>query len=376
MTINFENIKTPAYVIDENKIKANLLKLNNVKQQTGCKILLATKAYSCYNTYPLMSRYLDGTTNSSTNEARLSFEEFGKEVHLYSPAFKLSDINDINQTVNSIIFNSNNQFQMFKEELHETIEIGLRLNPEHIEVENPMYSPCAPGSRFGILRQDLEHIHLDRVSGFHIHALCQNNEDSLGRLITSTEEKFESYLKLEQIKWVNFGGGHMVSRPGYDMNILCDHINRFQEKYNVQVILEPGEAVVFDAGYLVAEVIDIVHNKMNIAILDASATAHMPDVLEMPYRPDIIDAAVFEEKKYSYRLGGNTCLSGDIIGEYSFDAPLKIGQKIVFTDMAQYTMVKNTLFNGIELPRIYIFSESKVLNCNKEFGFEIFKTRL
>ena len=376
MNINFDNVITPAYVIDETKLTKNLKQLAAVKQRTGCKILLATKAYSCYQTYPLISQCLDGTTNSSLNEARLSAEEFKKETHIYSPAYKQKDLNDIIKYVNTIIFNSSYQYQHYLNTIPSNIEMGLRLNPEHIEVENPMYSPCAPGSRFGILAEDLSTLDLNSVSGFHIHALCQNNEDSLGRLMKSTEEKFESYLTADNIKWVNFGGGHMISRSGYDIEILCRHIINFQNKYNVQVILEPGEAVVYEAGYLVAEVLDIVHNKMDIAIIDSSATAHMPDVIEMPYRPDIIGAADYGKLKHSYRIGGSTCLSGDIIGEYSFNQPLKIGQKLIFTDMAQYTMVKNTHFNGIELPRIYVQNINQELYCTKEFDYQMFKSRL
>ena len=376
MNINFDTIKTPAYVIDEIRLLQNLKQLVSVKQRTGCKILLATKAYSCYQTYPLISQFLDGTTNSSLNEARLSAEEFNKETHIYSPAYKEDDFQEIIKYVSTIIFNSVNQFQCYLNHIPSGIDCGLRLNPEHIEVENPMYSPCSPGSRFGILSKDLMALDLNSVSGFHIHALCQNNEDSLARLMKSTEEKFASYLSLDHIQWVNFGGGHMISRSGYDIDNLCEHIIHFQNKYNVQVILEPGEAVVYKAGYLVAQVLDIVHNKMDIAILDTSATAHMPDVIEMPYRPEIIGSGDYEEFKYSYRIGGSTCLSGDIIGEYSFQEPLDIGQKVIFTDMAQYTMVKNTHFNGIELPRIYIQTINNGLCCNKEFGYEMFKSRL
>ena len=256
------------------------------------------------------------------------------------------------------------------------IQISLRLNPEHNEVKNKMYSPCSPGSRFGVLYDDLVKEELSGISGFHIHALCQNNEDSLQRLMKATEKKFAEYLLKPEIKWINFGGGHMISHSDYNIKMLCELIQTFQEKYAVQVILEPGESVVLNAGSLVATVLDIVHNKMDIAILDTSATAHMPDVLEMPYTPDCEGAFAANEKPYTYRLGGNTCLSGDIIGEYSFERPLKRGDQLVFKDMAQYTMVKNTTFNGLKLPSIILKKESGQYKIVKAFHFEDFKNRL
>ncbi len=374
--MNLNNIKTPAYLIDEALLEKNLKQLAKVKHKTGCKILLATKAYSCYHTYSLISNYLDGTTNSSVNEALLSAEEFGKETHLYSPAYKKEDILAVKDKVETVIFNSQYQYETFSPLLNSHSSCGLRINPEHIEVDNPMYNPCAPGSRFGVLAKDMKAINLQHIAGFHIHALCQNNEDSLGRLMASTAEKFHEYLMLDHIKWVNFGGGHMISRSGYNIDELCDHISHFQQRYNIQVILEPGEAVVYEAGFLVSEVLDIVENNMNIAILDTSATAHMPDVIEMPYRPDVIAAGKPDQYSYTYRLGGITCLSGDIIGEYSFAEPLKVGQKCVFTDMAQYTMVKNTHFNGIQLPYIYIKTIDGELILKKSFTYTDFKQKL
>ncbi len=377
MTINFNDVETPSYIIDENQLLKNLEQFQYVKQQTGCDILLATKAYSCYHTYPLIRQYLDGTANSSLNETKLSFEEFGKKTHVYSPGYKKQDFDKLTSYASAIVFNSINQFQQYKDQvLLKNRSIYLRLNPEHIEVENPLYSPCAPGSRFGILLDDLKSINLEHVDGFHIHALCQNNEDSLGRLIEKSEEKFKDFFMLPQIKWVNFGGGHMVSRSGYQISVLCDHINAFQKKYNVTVILEPGESVVYNTGYLVTEILDIVQNKMAIAIVDTSATAHMPDVIEMPYQPTIQNGENNTSGKYVYRIGGISCLSGDIIGEYSFDQPLQVGQKLVFNDMAQYTMVKNTTFNGIELPKIYIYGQDKQLKCVNEFNYDSFKSRL
>ncbi len=376
MTTPLPNIPTPYYLIDEEKIEKNLQALAHVKQQTGCKILLATKAFACFNTYPLIAKYLDGTTNSSVNEAKLSKETFGKETHIYSPAYKQADVDQLTHLVDHIVFNSLNQLNRYQHQVPATTQIGIRLNPEHIEVSNPLYSPCVPGSRFGILAQDIELAQLTTINGVHIHALCQNNGDSLIRLIQATSNKFDQLLNYPNIKWVNFGGGHMIPSSNYNKTSICQAINDFQATYNVQVILEPGEAVVYQAGQLVCSVIDIVHNTLDIAILDTSATAHMPDVIEMPYRPHIKDSFKPNQKKYTYRLAGNTCLSGDVIGEYSFDQPLQPGQPLIFEDMAQYTIVKNTLFNGIQLPSIVI----KQLNSNNyhitNFDYSVFKQRL
>ncbi len=368
--------QTPYYIIHEDKLKENVEALQYVKQETGCKILLATKAYSCFATYPLIASYLDGTTNSSLNETRLSKETFGKETHVYSPAYSAHEFPKIAAIADQIVFNSLQQFKRFKNQCRPTTQIGLRLNPEHVEVTNKLYSPCVPGSRFGVRAQDLAESNLDQISGFHIHALCQNNDESLVRLMAATEDKFATYLAEDTIRWINFGGGHMIPQEGYNSTQLCNAINAFQNKYNVQIILEPGEAVVYQAGELVASVLDIVHNKLAIAILDTSATAHMPDVLEMPYRPNVTGAAMPGNAPYTYRLGGNTCLSGDVIGEYSFDQPLSIGDKLIFEDMAQYTMVKNTTFNGINLPDIYVKRLNGAIECVAEFNYDTFKSRV
>ena len=369
-------IEPPAYVIDENIISQNLAQFADVKKQTGCKILLATKAYSCFATYPQLAHVLDGTTNSSLNEVRLSHELFGKETHVYAPAYKENEFSEISSYSDVIVFNSVNQYDKFKGRVSSDKKLSLRLNPEHIEVQNDLYSPCVPGSRFGILAQDLQGVNIDHVSGLHIHALCQNDEDSLERLIQKTEEKFADLLYSKQISHVNFGGGHMVSRLGYNQQKLCTLIHAFQDKYQVQIVLEPGESVVYNAGYLVSEILDIVHNIKDIAILDTSATAHMPDVLEMPYTPFVLGSGTGVDYKYHYRFGGLTCLSGDVIGEYTFKTPLHVGDKVVFTDMAQYTMVKNTHFNGIKLPSIYVLRQSQELELIKSFNYNDFKQRL
>lgn len=376
MNTQLTDVPSPAYIIDEVCLEQNLKYFHYIKEKTKCKILLATKAYSCFSTYDLISEILDGTTNSSLHEAMLSAEYFGKETHVYSPAYKQADFEKIIEVADCITFNSLNQWQMFREKVTETIHIGLRINPEHVEVRNKMYSPCVPGSRFGLLYSDLENQDLTGISGFHIHALCQNNEDSLQRLMLATEEKFSVYLKRPEIKWINFGGGHMISKSSYNRDLLCELIQNFQNQYNVQVVLEPGESVVLNCGTLLTTVLDIVHNKMDIAIVDSSATAHMPDVLEMPYTPDCENAFKANESNHTYRIGGNTCLSGDIIGEYSFEKKLKIGDTLLFKDMAQYTMVKNTTFNGIPLPAIVIKRKSGIFDVIKEFNYDDFKKRL
>jgi carboxynorspermidine decarboxylase len=376
MRTQLTKLESPRYVISEEKIQHNLELFKYIKDRTRCKILLATKAYSCFSTYPLISAVLDGTANSSLHECRLSHETFGKQTHIYSPAYCESSFNEITTYANCIVFNSVSQLTKFSKNVAKTIDLGIRLNPEHVEVDNKLYSPCVPGSRFGVLVQDLSLNDCKVISGFHIHALCQNTDESLIRLMDATEQKFKEYLELEHIKWVNFGGGHLIPSKNYNKDRLIDAINEFQNKYNVTIILEPGEAVVLNAGVLVAKVLDIVHNKMDIAILNTSATAHMPDVLEMPYRPDVINGFDANIKKYTYRLGGNTCLSGDIIGEYSFEKPLQIGDELIFKDTAQYTMVKNTTFNGICLPSIYIKKQDSRIIKLKSFGYDDFKQRL
>lgn len=370
-------LKTPVYIVDESVLRQNLEVFKSIKDQTGCSIILALKAYSTYATFPLMSQYLDGCTSSSLNEAILGHEEFGKAVHIYSPGYTEAVMEPISKVASHMIFNSHAQLATFMPQmksLKPDMKIGLRLNPQHSEVEKSIYNPCAPCSRFGVTESELDPTKLDGVEGVLVHALCGHGADALERLMTSVEEKFSEVL--HKVKWVDFGGGHMVTRPNYDRELLVRLINRFQDTYNVQVILEPGEAMVVNAGVLETTVVDIVKNDMEIAIIDSSATAHMPDVLEMPYRPDIKGAGKPNEKKYTYRIGSTTCLSGDVIGDYSFDTPLNIGDRVVFQDMAQYTMVKNTTFNGIDLPNIAIKRESGEIELVKEFGYEDFKRRL
>ncbi len=378
--INFGKVKTPCYVVDEDALIENLKVLKKVKERTGCKILLATKAFSMYSTFPLIRKYLDGTCASSLNEARLGFEEFGKEVHTFAPAFSETDFKEISKYSDHIVFNSMNQWKKYKNKIltqknlnKKKIEAGIRINPEYSEVKIDIYNPCAPFSRMGMTVDKLEGEDLTGIIGIHFHAMCQQNSDTLKHILEKVEEKFGKYLK--QVKWVNFGGGHHITRKDYDIDLLCELIINFKKKYGVEVYLEPGEAVALNTGILVATVLDIIENKKKIAILDTSAETHMPDILAMPYTPKIIGAGEVGKHKYEYRLAGVTCLAGDVIGDYSFPNELKIGQKLTFLDMSIYTMVKNTTFNGINLPSIYLHKKGK-FKLIKKFGYKDFKSRL
>jgi len=370
-----EKIPSPSYVVSEDLLVKNLEILKSVQDRTGAKILLALKGYSMYHTFPLIGKYLYGITASSLHEARLGYEEMGKEVHIYSPAFVESDFDEILKYVDHIVFNSFNQWKKYKDKaLAKGIECGIRLNPEYSEIEVPIYNPCYENSRLGVTLENFREDEIEGLCGFHFHTLCEQNSDALKRTLKVVEEKFGKYFK--GMKWINFGGGHHITRPDYDIETLVECILYIKEKYNVEVYLEPGEAIALNTGFLVATVLDVVKNGMEIAILDTSASCHMPDVLEMPYRPNIIGAGLPNEKKYTYRLGGPTCLSGDIIGDYSFDGPLKEGDKLIFCDMAHYTMVKNNTFNGINLPSICLHSKKEGIRVLKSFGYEDYKSRL
>lgn len=377
-------IGTPSFVIDEGLLEKNLKILHSVKQRTGAKILLALKAYSAFSTFPLIKKYLDGICASSPNEARLGKEEFGKEVVVAAPAYTDEDIGELVKYSTCMIFNSFSQLKKFRKTvLSHGIEYGIRINPECSSAPTSLYDPCAPFSRLGVTAKNFEENSLQGVSGLHFHALCQQNSDALEKVLKSAEKKFGKYFS--KMKWVNFGGGHHITKEGYDIDLLCDLINSFKKKYKVQVYLEPGEAVALNAGFLIASVVDIVNNGMEIAILDTSAETHMPDVLAMPYTPEIVGAKIAskmseeDRKKYPYicRLGGLTCLAGDVIGDYAFPKKLSIGSKLVFTDMAIYSMVKTTTFNGVNLPSISLFNPKKnKIKIVKEFGYEDFKSRL
>ncbi len=373
--MDIKDLKTPCYVIDEEKLKRNGEILLDVKQKTNCKILLAQKAFSAFSVYPLLSKYLDGTTASGLYEAKLGREEFKGEVHIFSPAYKEEDFEEILSICDHIVFNSFNQFDKYKQMVKKVGKsMGLRLNPEFSTQEgHAIYDPCAKGSRLGVTLSNFKDDEIELLDGFHFHTLCEQNSDDLWTTLKEVDKKFGSFIKGR--KWLNFGGGHHITREDYDIQTLCDCIKFAQDKYGCEVYLEPGEAVALKAGYLVSEVLEIINNEIEIAILDASPSCHMPDVLEMPYRPPLKDGDMPNEKRYTYRLGGNTCLAGDIIGDYSFDEKLKIGDKLIFEDMAIYSMVKNNTFNGIPLPSILLMKKDK-FEVIKTFNYLDFKNRL
>ena len=371
------SMATPVYFLDETLIEENMRILRYVKDRTGCKILHALKAYAAFATFPTMRRYLDGICASGLNEARLGYEEFKKEVHTFGAAYREKEIRQILKHSDSIIFNSFYQLQQYGNTARKRgVEIGLRVNPGHSEVDADMYNPCASYSRLGIIRDIFSEEfpkYKELVDGLHFHAMCEQNSDVLGRILKTFERLYGQYVK--GLKWVNFGGGHHITRDDYDLELLIRLINSFKQKYGVQVYLEPGEASVYSAGVLVSSVLDIVANRMEIAVLDASAETHMPDVLLMPYRPHIMKSAGPNEKKYTYRLAGPSCLAGDVIGDYSFDEPLKRGDKLVFSDMALYSIVKSTTFNGINLPDISIIGHGGKIKTARRFGYQDYKCR-
>ncbi|MCM1334527.1 MAG: carboxynorspermidine decarboxylase [Bacteroides sp.] len=369
-------LETPAYVIDEKKLIRNLEILQGVERRMGCHILLAQKAFSAYPFYPLIGRYLSGTASSGLYEARLGHEEMRKENHTFSAAFREGEIDEILRYSDHIVFNSFSQLERYRERARSAgVEIGLRLNPEYSTQEgHELYDPCSPRSRLGITRRNFQPDKLGGVSGFHFHTLCEQNSDALEETLAAVEEKFGEWLT--KMKWINFGGGHHVTRGDYDIPRLERCIRRMREKYGLTVYLEPGEAVALDAGYLVTTVLDLTENDRPIAILDTSAACHMPDVLEMPYRPPLLNGGEPGEKPYTYRLGSQTCLAGDVIGEYSFDEPLAVGDRLVFKDMAIYSMVKNNTFNGMPLPAIAALRADGRVEVLKTFGYEDFKGRL
>lgn len=370
-----DRLPTPCYLVDEGLIRRNLEILSSVKERTGCKILLAQKAFSMYALYPLIGKYLDGATASGLFEARLGREEMGKENHIFSPAYREDEFDEITGLCDHIIFNSFAQLEKFgSQALAAGREIGLRINPACSTQDHAIYDPCSPGSRLGVTAENFRPELLQGVSGLHFHTLCEQNADALAQTLEAVEARFGEYLP--QMKWLNFGGGHHITRADYDIDLLCSLISRIQEKYSVQVYLEPGEAVALNAGFLITTVLDTVHNGMDIAILDTSAACHMPDVLEMPYRPPLLDSGKAGERPYTYRLTGPTCLAGDVIGDYSFDAPLAPGDRLIFGDMAIYTMVKNNTFNGMNLPAIILRHEDGSDQILRTFGYEDFKCRL
>ncbi|MDO5344224.1 MAG: carboxynorspermidine decarboxylase [Lachnospiraceae bacterium] len=379
MRIN--EIPTPAYVLDEKKMIRNLEILKDVQDRADCKILLAQKAFSMFCEYPLIGTYLKGTTASGLYEARLGKEEMGKENHIFSPAYRKSEIEEIAEICDHVIFNSFSQLEKYGEYCRKRTGIGLRINPEcSTQGEHALYDPCTPGSRLGITAQNFDREvqknprALDGVEGLHFHTLCEQNADDLETTLQAVEEKFGKYLK--RMKWLNMGGGHHITREDYDVERLVRCIRYMKETYGLEIYLEPGEAVALNAGYLVTEVMDVVENGIKTLILDVSAACHMPDVLEMPYRPPLRDSGKPGEKEYTYRLSSCTCLAGDIIGDYSFDREIKVGDRLYFQDMAIYSMVKNNTFNGIGLPAIVVMNEQGNCRIIRQFGYEDFKERL
>ena len=375
--IDVSKMETPFYVVDERRLVRNLEVLASVMKSTGCKIILAQKGFSMFAVYPLIGKYLSGTTASSLFEARLGCEEMGGEVHIFNPAYEEEDFGEIIEICGHIVFNSMNQWRKYRNKVRESgrnIECGLRVNPGYSEVEVELYNPCAAGSRLGIPRKFLDDSELEGISGLHFHTMCEQNSDVLKRTLPHVEKNFGDLM--HKMKWINFGGGHHITRQGYDIATLIECIEQIQHKYNVQVYLEPGEAVALNTGFLVAQVLDVNEYDVPVAILDTSAECHMPDVIAMPYRPEIIGAGKDGEKRFTYRLGGPTCLAGDVIGTYSFDEKLKEGDRLIFCDMAHYTMVKNNTFNGINLPSIALNTLDGELKTVKTFGYEDFRSRL
>ncbi len=372
---SFEDLPTPSFVCEESLLIKNLETLKKVQDEAQVNILLALKGFALWSTFDLCKKYLKGCCASGLHEAQLAKEEFGKEVHTYSPAFKDEEIDEIVSLSNHLVFNSFSQLKRFKDRCYEKVSLGLRVNPEYSSVEVDLYNPCGQYSRLGVKLDNFEDEYVKYLDGLHFHALCEQNVDALEGVLAYFEARFSKYLK--NMKWVNFGGGHHITRKDYDVDRLIKVLKNFKKRYpHLKVYLEPGEAVGWQTGYLVATVLDIVENGMDIAILDTSAEAHMPDTLAMPYRPDVRDAAMPNEKKYTYRLAGNTCLAGDVIGDYSFDKPLNIGDKIILEDMIHYTMVKTTTFNGIKLPSIIIKKHTGCYQTVNSFGYNNYKIRL
>jgi carboxynorspermidine decarboxylase len=368
----FTKVPTPSFVIDEGKLKDNLEILKSIEEETGAHILLAQKCFSMYSLYPLLGKYLSGTAASGIYEARLGHEAMGKENHVFSPAYQEKDIQELVKISDHIIFNSFSQWEKFKTiALRQKVSCGIRVNPECSTQQHAIYDPCAPGSRLGVKEADFRFDALDGLEGIHFHTLCEQGADALEVTLAAIEKKFGRAIK--KMKWVNFGGGHHITRADYDRDLLKKCILHIKERYDVEVYLEPGEAVALNAGYLVSTVLDIVGEN---AILDTSAACHMPDVIEMPYRPPVLSSGERGEKPYTYTFGGPTCLSGDIIGTYSFDTPLAVGDRVIFCDMAIYTMVKTNTFNGMPLPHIICLHEDESWEIVRQFGYEDFKMRL
>lgn len=380
----WKDLPTPCYVADEKKLKENLRILQKLEKDTGCHVLLAQKAFSMFSLYPMIGTFISGTTASGLYEARLGREEMGKENHVFAPAYKEADMKELVKICDHIVFNSFRQYEKYKElckqsaqirEDGKPVSVGIRVNPECSTQEgHEIYDPCGPGSRLGVTKAEFREDLLEGVEGLHFHTLCEQDADDLVITFRAFEEKFGKYLK--KMKWLNLGGGHHITRPGYQLKQLKQLIAYIRATYQVEVYLEPGEAIALNAGYLVTEVQDIVKNGMEILILDASAACHMPDVLEMPYLPPLLGTDEKEESGITVRLGGPTCLSGDVIGEYRFRQLPEYGDLLMFGDMAIYTTCKNNTFNGMPLPDIWLRHGDNTMQQLTDFGYGDFKGRL
>ncbi|MDO5091669.1 MAG: carboxynorspermidine decarboxylase [Cardiobacteriaceae bacterium] len=378
--LDLSRLPTPCFVVDAALIERNLKILARVQQESGAKVLLALKGFAMYHFAPLISQYLSGVCASGLHEAKLGREFFSGEVHTFSAAYPPADMAEVLAISDHVIFNSFNQWQRYREQAlaaaeHKPLHFGLRVNPQQSEGTVEIYDPSAPGSRLGIIRDEFRADLLDGITGLHFHNLCEQDIEPLKRTIDAVERQFGEFLP--QMQWVNFGGGHHITRPDYQVDELIELIKNFRDKWQVEVIIEPGEAIALGTGVYVTEILDLTKNHLNLAIIDGSCTAHLPDVLEMPYRPDVFGGGLPGEKAHTYRFGGLTCLAGDVIGDYSFDEPLQIGQRVMFMDMSHYTMVKTNTFNGVKLPSILAWdSRSDALTLVREFGYEDFKSRL
>lgn len=376
--LDLQSIPSPCYVADISLLRRNLRTLDAVRREAGCTMLLALKGFAMFGVFDICREYLDGVCASGPCEARLGFEEFGRQVHAYAPAFSEQDMHEVLRYADHVVFNSLTQWRRHRDAVltcGRHVQVGLRVNPGYSEVPTELYDPCAPNSRLGILRAQLDGQDLAGIDGLHFHVMCEQGADVLARVLEVFEREFGDLIAGR--RWVNFGGGHHITRPGYDVELLVKLVRDFRQRYGTEVILEPGEASALGAGVLVATVLDIIDNGMKVAILDTSAAAHMPDTLEMPYRPDIVGAGAPGELPHTYRLGGLTCLAGDVIGDYSFAEPLAVGSRIVLTNMLHYTMVKNNTFNGVKLPSIATYDPADgELRVLRTFGYEDYKTRL
>jgi carboxynorspermidine decarboxylase len=379
MTVDFSQIPSPCYVLEENLLQQNLELLASVQNRAEIEIILALKGFSMYKMFPMVKQYLSGATASSLNEARLIYEEMKCFAHTYSPAYKPEEFDELLSYSSHITFNSLNQFHQFKDIVNTSsrkVSMGIRINPQYAEVETDMYNPCIVGSRLGITREALGDTLPEGIEGLHFHTMCENDSYVLERTLVHVEEKFGDLL--HQIKWLNMGGGHLMTREGYNHEHLIAQLKRLKATYNIDIIMEPGSAIAWKTGYLKSTVLDIVDAQgIMVAILDVSFAAHMPDTLEMPYKPKILSALEnIDTSKPTYRMGGMTCLAGDFMSDYSFEKPLQIGDTLIFDDMIHYTMVKTTTFNGVGLPSIGVWTSQNKFDLHKSFGFEVFKEKL